>query len=427
MNTENAECVDVYKQVRAGVDSDAGQIGQGRCLVDPNKDSLLILGQCLGEEWYRSRLVDYSGPWQEQERAVVAQALSRIWNVHVEPSHVRFTEGATEGVSLVIEFLAANGFSVALPLPSYYIFEQSSAVNGMPVSLYYNEYGSTFPGPAETRGPIALVSVMPSGVSGRMFEEPEIDPGYLFFDTAFQIGHRVHEFPLMSLGEKLRKTDLERCVVTFTASKDLSLPGLRPGVVVSWDDRLIESIDQSRFARSYCLNPYGSLVSTSYVLAVGGYSRVTGEEADVDWVGAHVGTDAARAISSLADSMASHFGTLRSGLASGWDVIERSWIADECDLTKIEPYAGYSTHVPVGRTIGYENLVSTCNSVGRKFRLKLNPTLMFGGNQAAWTGLYPNEAGVRVNISEPPASLERALRTAKAGLDLMSRGGNLRA
>ncbi|WP_446225043.1 aminotransferase class I/II-fold pyridoxal phosphate-dependent enzyme [Nocardia sp. IBHARD005] len=416
----------MYKKVRAGVDSDSSQIGQGRCLVDPSEDSLLILGQCLGEEWYRSRLVDYSGAWQEQERAVVAHALSRIWNVDVAPSNVRFTEGATEGVSLVIEFLAANGFSVALPLPSYYIFEQSRAVNGMPVAFYYNENGNTFPVADETSEHIALVSVMPNGVSGRLFHEPDINPGYLFFDTAFQIGHRSHDLPLRTLGEKLRNTDLERCVVTFTASKDLSLPGLRPGVVVSWDDRLIESIDQSRFARSYCLNPYGSLVSTSYVLAIGDYSRDPGEEsafADVDWVAAHVGTDAGQAVSSLAESMIAHFGTVMSGLASGWDVIEHSWIADECDLTKIEPHAGYSAHVPVGRTIGYENLVAACNTVGRNFRLKLNPTLMFGGSAAAWNGLYPCRAGVRVNISESPACLERTLRTAKAGLDSMSRGG----
>ena len=421
---DDAPCVSFYRTIRDGVSPASLQIGFGYNLYPPSPTLVRHIAQLfvgLGES---DRLSQYSSPVDDAERSLLAALLNRhLGRADLEGADVAFTNGSTEAINVACAYAAAIGCECLLPLPSYYAFEQSSRRRGVPVAGYYGPDGVPHWG-GEPPARLFRVLVVPNGVSGTIFSSPDtggLDAELTLVDCVFQLGaHREQDSVPALARELFEQFDLERTAFIFTPSKDLSVPGLRAGILVSKNRDLVAFAKADRFERTfsasplvaqvallYCLllllveadsrggsSPYGEIVDLLTAFELGALAPPEEEAAEIV---AHVRAMASRFRSNLA--LATEGGYPLS-VSDGW-----------------RPYAGYSAFPRV--TVDFRDaaeFVSWVHRAGTEHRLKLNPSYLFGGTREAWDAVYPDEYRLRLNVSVEPDYLVSTLDRLAAAL-----------
>ncbi|GGV58600.1 hypothetical protein [Streptomyces massasporeus] len=416
----DAECVVAYRRLRNGV-STTRQIGYGRNMYPAAPELVAQIRGLVTVLFAQQRMTDYSTEFDGSDRQLIS-ALVGTWlgRPDIEPEDVFVMSGSTEAISVVTGYLSGRGYGYVLPLPCYYAFEQSARRWGMPVHAHYNGDGAlhvTRPG-----SPQALVDIVPNGVTGRRFRLPDgADDGFRIIDSVFQVsaapgpGTAVDDRHLL---DAVRDVDLGRGCVMLTASKDLSVPGLRAGLLITKEPGLRRYLEADRFERCYSLNPLSTSVIALYVaLMCARASRARGVAAqesslvppEVTSSRPATGdplerllwqTPVVDALDRYLIGMARHYETVLQ-------IYQDRLAPLGIDATARRPETGYSLFLPLPvRVDGPEGAVQWCNRVGRERGLKLNPAAIFGGSDEPWTALYDStRPWVRFNcsVAEPDA------------------------
>ncbi|MCC2275469.1 aminotransferase class I/II-fold pyridoxal phosphate-dependent enzyme [Streptomyces sp. ET3-23] len=421
-----ADCLTAFASLRDGVDSDVDttiELGEGCNRFPPSPDLASYLSTLLGRFIRDGTLSAYGGPRPGDARAAMAELLGAYLNIDLEAADVFFTRGGTEAISLTIAHLAEAGHSLILPLPNYYAFDQCAVRWGAPVTGYYRHdggYHATGAGPAART---CLVDVLPNGVTGARHALPQQGtPGFTLIDVPFQIGGEGPQ-PAAILRDRVEGLNLHKAAVILTASKDLSLPGLRAAVVISRNKPLLQHLARDRFERmAMSSDPIGEVVMLFYV------SLLTVLQAPAEHTSklVQIAQDSVQRASLCALPDEETYRRVRGHLTTMSKRFHRNAHALESArsplrrLEGLEPAAGYSAFAEL-RTPQDDFLpwVVRCARAG----LLLNPTVVHGGTSAAWDVLYPGGQLLRINLSEDPEVFDHGLDLLRRQASLLAPGG----
>ena len=411
----SVECLAAFSALRADTPRDAFEIGAGCNFYPPSPEVGRHLGALLHTLAAAGSLSQYADPFHGGAKAAFAELLAARFGTSLTAQDVVFVQGGTEAISLITHHLAATGHSLTLPLPTYYAFDQSAARWGAPIERYYRHDGlvhHTGAPPARRR---ALVDVVPNGVSGALFTLPDTEADFTLLDVVFQYGALGEPRELNeAIDRRVHALDLDRSAVIMTASKDLSLPGLRPAAIITRHRGLRAHLAADAFDRAPTAAPlasilmvlYASLIHTSHgPTDLAGKRRQMAQQIvcdhhlpqlpsmhDLALVQAHLDrmADRFRGNAALLESPGSPL-AFPDGFA---------------------PTAGYSAFPCLRQPrADFLDWARQCGLAG----LRLNPTVLHGGTAAAWSALMPQQH-LRVNLSEPADRTAQALLRLSAEL-----------
>lgn len=402
-----APCVAFYRTIRSGVPAESLQIGHGYNRCPPSlavADQIRALMDALLEG---DRLREYSSHEDANERALLAALLNRyLGTARFDPDDIVFTTGATEGISLTCAHAAAQKLAAILPLPCYYAFEQSSRRYGLPVASYYSSARAGLTAAGGGRR-VLEVLVIPNGVTGSVFPEPDLhgaEPGLTLIDCVFHAGARTPGLVRAAVTEAYRRRRHETTALLLTASKDLSLPGLRAGALCTGSDELLAHARADRFDRTFSSSPLASRTLLAYMCIV---LLHAGEppEAIAEEAGAHgfpeVYPAALAATIGHLDRMAALFeANLKTAIQFPLSIPD-DW----------HHQAGYSALAVVDEPEFADagSFSHWIHNAGVAHRLKLNPNFLFGGGPCEWNALYPGRYCIRLNLSVTEPELVETL------------------
>ncbi|WP_327279566.1 hypothetical protein [Streptomyces sp. NBC_01205] len=421
----DAPCVAYYRTLREGVGQDARQIGYGvnKLPVSPVLRTYLqrLYGVLLGD-----RMTEYDSAWDRDVRELIAGLASEYLGVSaLDESQVVLCHGTTEAISIACGYGASRGMAPVLPLPVYYAFEQSAIRNGLPVLAYYDPLGRHV-GEAAPQQAAMLVDVAPNGVLGSWFQQPGTAVaghvggsqgyGHVLIDHVFSLPtlQPGGDF-LAQLRDRVRRAPAH--TVCMTPSKDLSLPGVRSGLMITTDPGLVAYAQSDRFERGYAVHgAIGPVAAVHLAFVLLSFT----EARELPMMLRRIQAAFARASLPFPDEDQVRFFLAES--AESRTLFSRNIeVLADCDyLSQVEgaqtPAAGYSTFQWIDRDFGSPELFTKwLNSVGRD-GLKLNPNYLFGADQEIWERLYPGRYGIRINISIPTEELMANLTLLRAAL-----------
>jgi aspartate/methionine/tyrosine aminotransferase len=414
----DSPCVTAYQRVRRGVDA-SSQIGYGRNLFPPCPQLVEHIDYLVRAVVSNGRALDYSTR-HDQLDAEIAAGLCRelLGRDDIEGRNIVFTSGATEGISLTCAYLSMTQFGVALPLPCYYAFEQSSRRHGLPIVGYYNWQGQMHCSPKEV-DKLALVDIAPNGVTGCLFSPPKTtNAAFRVVDTVFYVGgSRSNDFGWQAPLERAQAVDLERGCILATASKDLSIPGFRAGIIITRDELFLEYLRRDRFERSYSACILASQLMLTYLATVCTYRDFTaGEPCRFEFLSdlfkEHESTAIPRA--ETLNEVVQHLSKMRNRYQDNIKLFK-----DLAGASRFgDPRSGYSVLLELPALLcSPDQSLEWCNRVGVTVGLKLNPALMFGGDSDSWSSLYGNRGYVRGNVSVHPEALQADLGLLRVALE----------
>ncbi|TJZ94873.1 hypothetical protein FA951_13380 [Dermacoccus nishinomiyaensis] len=409
-----ANCVAAYRAVRAKVNTE-NQLGQGRNLLPPPEALIQHISNLIAPLANSNRINDYGTRADAGDRFSAATLLNRFLKREaISADDIFFTTGTTEAISLTTSYLAGRNYSLRLPLPCYYAFEQSAKRYGARIAGYYNEAGEI--APCETSAKqIAHIQIIPNGVTGRHFLHPgKQSEAYKIVDAVFQIPSQPGTHPVGEpLREAMKETDLHHGCLMMTASKDLSVPGLRPGLLVTKDPVLKRYLARDRFERSYSICLIGSQVILAYLAIL---NFIDPENTAEDLTGIHRGLPptSLSMLPSLAAtiSIVRDLRAMQSRYSQGLTAIRETMDQLAVPFDDYCPSSGYSLFPQIPTTMtSQKSFTQWCNWMGRRRGLKLNPPVVFGGNDAVWEKLYPRTSYIRLNCSDEPDIIRKNMAT----------------
>ncbi|APE24520.1 MULTISPECIES: aminotransferase class I/II-fold pyridoxal phosphate-dependent enzyme [Streptomyces] len=407
-----ADCLTAFGALRADADSDPEttiELGEGCNRFPPSPDLARYLSTLLDRFIRDGTLSAYAGRRPSDTRAAMAELLGSHLNMHLDASDIFFTRGGTEAINLTIAHLADTGHGLVLPLPNYYAFDQSAVRWGAPVTAYYRHDGALHATSAAPTPRTCLVEVLPNGVTGTRYDLPQLArPDFTLIDIPFQVGSEGPQ-PAAILRDRAHGLDLNACALILTASKDLSLPGLRAAVVVTRNKALLSHFGRDRFERmAMSSDPVGEVVMLFYA------SLLALVEAPREQTSKLVQTAQdcihRAGLPDLPDEET--YRRVRDHLTAMGERFRRNALAIASPqsplrpVTGLQPATGYSAFAEL-RTPRADFLqwVARCGRSG----LRLNPTVVHGGTSGAWEALYPGGQLLRINLSEEPATLDHGL------------------
>ncbi|MFI7104132.1 hypothetical protein ACIBK8_32905 [Streptomyces sp. NPDC050161] len=412
-STAQADCLTAFGALRDGAPASAFEIGEGCNRFPPSP----VLGRYLADVMYRlvqrGAFSSYADPFHGGTRAAVAELLGAHLHIGLEPADVFFPRGGTEAINLAIAHLAATGHGLTLPLPNYYAFDQSAVRWGAPVTGYYRHDG-TLHSTGATAERSCLVEVMPNGITGVRHNLPAGPaPDFTLLDVPFQIS-ATGQPPGVKLRERLARLDLRASALIITASKDLSVPGLRAAAVISKNTALMAHLGRDNFERiATNSSPVAEIVMTLYASLL---PVLESPQDEAIQLAVRRAQDTAKRaglpdLPGLLDyqRLRRHLAAMSSRFRRNMDRLDRT----DSPVTIVhhsptagDPTAGYSAFAELREK--QSDFLRWVRHSGRQ-GLRLNPAVVHGGTTAAWQALYPGRQLLRMNLSEPPAELDHGL------------------
>ncbi|MFJ4774046.1 hypothetical protein ACIP88_33895 [Streptomyces uncialis] len=427
--TEDAPCVAVYREFRAGVSRASAQIGYGYNLFPTAPAVHRFLHRALTACARDGRLHEYGTADDARDRALAAALAGAYLGADLEGEQVVFTSGATEGIGLVTRWLAACDAGLVLPAPCYYAFEQTPRRWGGTVLGRYRHDGAVH-ATGERASHTALVEIFPNGVTGALYTPPPLVADFRVVDVVFLAGgtgpspHQVTERVRTTLSGTVSDT-----AVLMTPSKDLCIPGIRPGLLISGHTPLLDAVRDDLFDRTASSSPLTGqavlLYLTVLLLAEAAHDRNPAAFTRRHrWIARQYAHHQVPTVPSETDCRAivEHWDAMSAHVTRGFDLLTEH-AGDVLETgAQLRPVSGYSLLPRLIADLSYpDETVAWVNAVGRQFDLKLNAHLLFGGTRESWQHLYPGPPRIRVNVSVPHEDLLHTLgllRTAHRGVVL---------
>lgn len=413
---DDAPCVSVYRRLRDGVPPDSAQIGYGYNLYPACQDVedylLLATRTCVRD----ARMAEYGTRHDSRDRGLAASLIGRYLDVDVDGDQVVFTHGATEGIALTMDFAAQSGAGVWLPLPCYYAFEQNLAHGAGCVLGYYRADGHIYSTGGHTSR-TCLVEIVPNGVTGDVFTPAVNNIDFRVVDIVFQAGGFENPTAAVHAARACVGSKLGDTTILMTPAKDLSLPGIRAGMLVSGHPPLVAAARRNHFNRLATINPVIGQLVLLYLAALllADVDRTSGGfDAAFRWLRDQFNRHRVEPMPSHATCRAivDHWTAMGRHNAAALHILADHAAGILDTAPPPSPVAGYSLLPSLRLDLPTaEDLVVWVNTAGRRHALKLNPNLLFGGTADTWQAVYPGERHIRVNLSVPHPVLVQTLTT----------------
>ncbi|MEV0623679.1 aminotransferase class I/II-fold pyridoxal phosphate-dependent enzyme [Nonomuraea sp. NPDC050404] len=414
----DAACVAVYRRLRDGVPRSSSQIGYGYNLYPPARavtDHLdVVLRACV----QTGRIAEYGTHADAGDRELAASLAGAYLGVQVSGEQVVFTHGSTEAINIVTGFLAGCDTSLVLPMPCYYAFEQTTRRLGGEVAARYRYDGALATTGVDTERR-ALVEILPNGVTGTVFTRPELDVDFKVLDIVFQAGGSAQAAAkVVNQARDLVAGGLDTTAIMMTPAKDMCVPGLRTGILISGYPPLIAAAREEQFDRTASINPMIGQVVLLYlaVLLLADAERAGGMHAVEQayaWIRDRFVEHEVVPVPTWETcfEIVGHLSEMATHFAHSFTLLNEHTNSLLETGDTLRPMAGYSLLPRVLAPLGdAEKVIAWVNDIGRRHHLKLNPMLLFGGDVSAWESLYPGQARLRVNLSVPHADLTASLK-----------------
>lgn len=359
---------------------------------------------------------------------MIAAAMSVALGISdVAAANVHITSGSTEAVSIGLQAASADpGAEVMLPLPGYFGFELSAMRWGVPITGYFRP--DVPPGEWAGRGRPSsefhglAITVAPNGVSGSL---PDPYSGgfprtSLWLVDCIYCAHGVRPGLIAELSAHLRCYPLDSALWSFTVSKDLGIPGMRAGFLIT-RARLVEvAAAAHRLELTYVPPLIQTYLATLYALLLAA-QRIRHDEhlspgvaVERAWqlvasaAPTFAGFQAAPPIDALIETMKT-LDALTAHCSANWCILTE-W-CDAMRATLAPSAGGYSAlmQLPPGSATGQSSLVAWVNHIGRIHKLKVHPSVLYGGSIYWWRRLFGTEWFVRINLSSSRDHLRSCL------------------
>jgi hypothetical protein len=275
----------------------------------------------------------------------------------------------------------------------------------LPILEYYNSVGERVAVNGSARAKRALVEIVPNGVTGSSFHVDSHDGAdFTVLDIVFQVGGSTANIYGGEISRKAASSlDYRIGCLMLTASKDLSVPAIRAGLLVTKNPDLRAFLARDRFERTFSLNLQSSQTVLAYLAVLDLYRALPEQKTTYSELRKLFADASSGALPSQADCQRI---LMRSRYQENLEVIE-GHLRNIGGQILSHPESGYSLFsvFPDLGISSQADFVKWCNWVGRSKRLKLNPTVLFGGDATTWEALYPATCYIRMNTSVPRQTL----------------------
>ena len=101
MTTKNAYCVDVYREIGAGMRGNVVELGYGFNKLPPSPELMGHIGRVVTDMVRAGRMAEYTTAVDNAERTLFAALVSSFVDASIGLENVFWTIGGTEAISLV--------------------------------------------------------------------------------------------------------------------------------------------------------------------------------------------------------------------------------------------------------------------------------------------------------------------------------------
>jgi histidinol-phosphate/aromatic aminotransferase/cobyric acid decarboxylase-like protein len=340
------------------------------------------------------------------------------------------TNGSTEAVSLLCEHAAHSRWSALFPLPAYFCYELSAAKMRLPIRGYYNHAGEVTRVDGERR-PVVHFANSPDAITGayRSWEQvrsvatdADLEVALTVCDLVYQMQDFDGGVQARTLAEAAARAGrLEDVALLMTTSKDLSLPGIRAGLLISRNRGLLKQARASVTERYFSVNPLCVYLCLLYLLLVllHGAPRAGDKRRLLDSVKSQLsrtGDWPGMIDASWVTAFDAHIGAMVGQFRDNLQIPDADYPELFARSRSIEPRAGYSALMTLPfRNPGPAAIAELARHLARVHELKINPSYAFSGTPGTWEALYPDEIHLRINVSANDAQLRRQLALLQRG------------
>lgn len=320
--------------------------------------------------------------------------------------NIVYCYGSTDALDMLFEYCRIEGISQgAIPLASYYGYELAILGNDLCIDHYYGEDVASASGHVRTKRSSErrfLLRNVPEGISGAQNIEPpshlsDAECDFVIVDTTCQTMDVSGSRTRTELRRAANERDLVNSCLLMTLSKDLGLPGLRSGIVITRDQKLFSFLKKRVEQRYVQVGPVSCYAMLLYAYCLAIESGLTGEHADLAPLldemaifesGRPTFEQGVREIfARQRETIRTNFATLQTKLADIFENLEDFRSGFTCFPTL--PFASPTPE----RTLAFSKHLS------ERSKIWVNTMHAFGGTQRAWQEIYPEQIGLRINLS----------------------------
>jgi histidinol-phosphate/aromatic aminotransferase/cobyric acid decarboxylase-like protein len=398
-----------HQSIRTGINPDAKQIGSGRNLFPPSKTVIEMLSRLSNDFLSSPRATRYDSNHDSNLRAITARLVNVYLGVEAyRPDDIFFTNGSSEAIDLIAEYSSTVGYSSSLPLPCYFAYEDSGNRYGLSVN-YYSRTGIEYGKSKKAVGPKCLYVNDPCGITGKHIDVHPPRGDLNVYDLVHQMQDLPGEEAARSAARRLWNGRADDSALMLTLSKDLSLPGLRAGVLITANSPLREFARTTQMRRHYSPNPFIGLSVAVYLALLNVCHDSSVWENIREIVHEHEGLRLALQEENV-DAFLAHRSSMIANLSHAREAL-LSRVDLFIDPVEDAPRAGYSALMAVQPALlaSEEAATAAARRMARDNGLKVNPARMFGGNASAWRALHGASARLRFNLSVGPSTLTQQI------------------
>ncbi|MEK8021623.1 MAG: pyridoxal phosphate-dependent aminotransferase [Candidatus Parabeggiatoa sp.] len=420
-----------YRDIRKYNCPDNSQIGLGVNHTPPFHGINTLLQNILVHLFKTNNVAYYPRPGGEADER---KALSGLLNLYLgspifKPEHIIVTNGSSEGIDIVCKFAAKRGLSALLPLPAYFQYEYAAVENNLPLNGYYNTIGETF-WTNQDELPLVFFINSPDAITGKFqslafFEQIKNDSGnnigFMLFDLCYQmmdIDPNVNSQKLAS--QIATDADWSNSAMLLTASKDISLPALRSGLIVSKNIELLSVAKDTIMKRYFSVSPICYYLMLIY-LALAILFRTETEELAIMFT--RIQSIFAQCNLYLPDftiELVNEFRQTHCQMLEHFKQNLNYLLFDFHDIfdinSSIQPQAGFSCFLKLRNHIKLSAVKKMAHILSKEYKLNVYPSYTFCGTPHIWETLYPQEVHLRVNISPQHEQIFHSMNKLRKGL-----------
>lgn len=399
-------CVQFHDAVRqAPPPMELRQLGSGLPESIPFSHLKALLTEGLAHVFDSGAVASFGPGAEDPITSELCRSLSEIVRSPVTDEQFLTTVGASDGLSSILDFCGDHGIGVVLPLPCYFGYELAALNAGVRIAGYYDAATTRFtwrnPG-----GPLCLVVNTPDAISGYTLEieglrSLEAQLGRQLRLTVVDLICAMQRpdpaVDSSSIADLWGNSTAPGKALLFGVTKDLALPGLRAGLLLSDDLSLLEGVRWRVLGRSFSAGVFVPVVMGMYLHLLASIESRKGY---------HIQSEV---FPGLTSTIVNEFHEHRKRDSVAYQKARSMLNTEVPELLLPSPthQAGYSVLATMAN--GVKGVDAAKERTQRLLTqgLKINPTYMFGGDPDLWNALRPGELHLRVNLSTPASELGR--------------------
>jgi len=402
--------------------------------IAPFPDIERFLHESIGNIFDSNKIICYTRPGGEKKDRELASELLNMYSGEkmFSADDVIFTNSSSEALEFVFGYLSAYRYDVILPLPCYFKYDLLATRKGISINAYYNNSGKTYINKQKSTETCMVIN-NPEAISGcykdilyfdQVEEQLNLKSNIYLFDLCYLMldNHPQKPSPEIIKDINVHK-QLKNCIFTFSPSKDISLSGLRAGLLVSKNGEVIEYAKNKILERYFSLNIISTQVTILYLILLNIYrvdnNLVKSKSDEIKKILKYYDFSYSALSYEFLMSFKKHQEKIIQQIIQNFNELTNRY-CDYFDFSEYRvPDSGFSSLWRAKIDLpSIQKITKKSHYLSINKRVNLFPAYFNGGNLKAWNSLYPNEFLIRVNASIPLKISNMQIDEIIAGFDL---------